>query len=293
MMDKNVNYTLVNPKSKNLAFKLFSLSVDNSDFNHIQRLGYFAVVFIEKGQGLIKVDFNNYEFESGCVFTFGPFQPFVIETDKPIIGKCILFHPEFFCIYHQIQDVACDGVLFNNIYTSPITFLDAEKTGQLQLSFQQMISEIPVTDFAQTDMLISLLRICLINISRVKIQQHPEIKDQVKSGSVPFVLQDLKHAIEQNFKSKKTSKEYADLLNVTSDNLARACKKYFDKTLSNLIADRIVVEAKRELYFTDKPIKQIAFELGYNDEYYFSRLFKKKSEISPQNYRQSVQFVSV
>ncbi len=57
-----------------------------------------------------------------------------------------------------------------------------------------------------------------------------------------------------------------------------------------MIAERIVIEAKRELYLTNKPVKEIAFELGYNDEYYFSRFFKTNADVSPQLFRETVGF---
>ncbi|MEP6750060.1 MAG: helix-turn-helix transcriptional regulator [Bacteroidota bacterium] len=64
--------------------------------------------------------------------------------------------------------------------------------------------------------------------------------------------------------------------------------KFFNKTLSNLITDRIILEAKRELYLTLKPVKAIAYDLGFTDEFHFSRYFKKNVNISPQTFRDTV-----
>ena len=57
-----------------------------------------------------------------------------------------------------------------------------------------------------------------------------------------------------------------------------------------MISERIIIEAKRELYLTNKSIKEIAYELGYEDEHYFSRFFKTNVDISPQMYRNTVGF---
>lgn len=78
------------------------------------------------------------------------------------------------------------------------------------------------------------------------------------------------------------------MLYITPKALAKITKNHFNKTLSSLINDRIIMEAKRELYLTDKPVKQIARELGYEDEYYFSRFFKVNADVSPQLYRDTV-----
>lgn len=58
--------------------------------------------------------------------------------------------------------------------------------------------------------------------------------------------------------------------------------------LAPIFNERIVIEAKRELYLTGKPVKQIAYELGFNDEFYFSRFFKGQATVSPQMYRDTV-----
>ncbi|MEX0662390.1 MAG: helix-turn-helix domain-containing protein [Balneolaceae bacterium] len=80
------------------------------------------------------------------------------------------------------------------------------------------------------------------------------------------------------------------MLTISAKALATITKKHFNKTLTELISERIIIEAKRELYLTNKPIKEIAFELGYEDEYYFSRFFKKNADVSPQFYRETVGF---
>jgi len=63
---------------------------------------------------------------------------------------------------------------------------------------------------------------------------------------------------------------------------------WVNKTPSTLINERIIIEAKRELYLTDKTVKEIAWELGYEDEYYFSRFFKVNADVSPRLYRETV-----
>ncbi len=72
--------------------------------------------------------------------------------------------------------------------------------------------------------------------------------------------------------------------------MVKIFKTHFNKTLTDLISERIIIEAKRELYLTHKSIKEIAFDLGYNDEHYFSRFFKVNADVSPQMFRETVGF---
>jgi len=100
----------------------------------------------------------------------------------------------------------------------------------------------------------------------------------------------LKNAIEEHFRTRHSSADYADLLYVSTPVLNNISRQYFNKTLTDLIAERMATEAKRELYLTAKPVKQIAFELGYGDEFYFSRFFKKHTGVSPAIFRNKVGF---
>ena len=88
-------------------------------------------------------------------------------------------------------------------------------------------------------------------------------------------------------------KEYAGKLCVSPKTLGVVVKKYLNQTTSNLIVNRIIVAAKRELYLTSKSVQIIAASLGYQDEFYFSRLFKKKVGVSPDIYRKSVGFAKL
>ena len=110
------------------------------------------------------------------------------------------------------------------------------------------------------------------------------------SQQAPPVIGDLTKAIETHFKTLHQAGDYEKLLHVSTAVLNKASKQYFRKTLTELIAERLIIEAKRHLYLTTKSVKEIAFELGYTDEFYFSRFFKKNAGVSPQAFREKVAY---
>jgi AraC family transcriptional regulator, transcriptional activator of pobA len=281
-------FTLINPQDCNLAFKIYSFN-DSSYFDHLQRLNYFSIIWVQKGNGKLKADFSTYEFDEGTIFSFSPYQPFMFES-KNLQGVSLNFHPDFFCIHKHQKDVSCNGILFNNIYDPPFVKVDDEAILQLQMLIEQMASEMEKPELAQYDILISYLKIFLINLSRIKSAEIASVEKTIETSKEPQLLQGLKEAIETNYRKLHSASDYADLLNISPKALAKAAKNYFNKTISDLIAERIIIEAKRELYLTSKSVKEIAYELGYQDEYYFSRFFKKHAEISPQIYRDTVGF---
>jgi AraC family transcriptional activator of pobA len=286
MMNQSA-FTLVNPQNGNLAFKLFSFE-DNHFFDHLQRNNYFSLIWVKEGKGTLKADFAAYDFNANTLFAFSPYQPYMIATDESLKGVAVYFHSEFFCIYKHHKEVSCNGVLYNNIYNPPFVAVDEPSAATFEMLCDQIRTEMQNPDLAQYELLVSYLKIFLITAARLKTQQQPQAAAVLSDNKEPFILQKLKDAIEENFKRKHSPSDYAELLYITPKALGKITKSYFNKTLSSLINERIIIEAKRELYLTNKTVKEIAYELGYDDEYYFSRFFKVNADVSPQMYRETV-----
>jgi AraC-like DNA-binding protein len=289
MAENQNTFTLVDPVTGNLAFKLFWFE-DNSYFDHLQRNNYFSVIWIKQGLGKLKSDFSEYDFEKDNLLAFTPYQPFMLFTGQAINGIAIQFHPDFFCIHKHHKEVSCSGILFDNIYHPPYVKIDGASAATFDMVVNQVKAEMQNKGMAQFEILVSYLKIFLITASRLKSEQQALNNDPDKINKEPVVLQSLQDAIEVHYKTKHSASEYAGMLNISAKALARITKNHFNKTISNLIAERIIIEAKRELYLTNKPIKEIAWELGYEDEYYFSRFFKTNADVSPQMYRDTVGF---
>jgi len=286
-MNDQSTFTLVDPQKGNLAFKLFTFN-NSSYFDHLQRNNYYSLIWVTRGSGKVKADFSEYSFQENTLFAFAIYQPFMFLADRKIEGIALQFHPDFFCIHKHQQEVACNGVLFNNIYNPPYVLIDEATAALLNNILEQVKAEMQNPALAQYELLISYLKIFLINASRLKTSQQPDVALAVANTEEPFILQKLKDYIEQHYKTKHAVKNYADMLNISHKALAKITKTHFNKTLTNMIAERIIIEAKRELYLTNKTVKEIAYELGYNDESYFSRFFKTNADVSPQLYRETV-----
>jgi AraC family transcriptional regulator, transcriptional activator of pobA len=280
-------FTLINPQNGNLAFKIYSFEGGHA-FDHIQRNNYYSLIWIQAGNGIVKADFSEYSFQENSLFSFAPYQPFMFSETNDLKGIVIQFHPDFYCIYMHQKEVACNGVLFNNIFDPPFITIDDTSGNIMNTLLTQMKTEMQNPALAQYELLVSYLKIFLITAARLKTEQQPQVKIALTELKEPFVLQNLKDAIDKDFKTKHSASDYAKALNISTKALAKITKTYFNKTLTSLISERIIIEAKRELYLTNKAVKEIAYELGYEDEHYFSRFFKTNADISPQMYRETV-----
>lgn len=288
MLEKSI-YTLINKQNGNLAFKISKFN-NNCNFDHIQRHNYYTLIWVIKGSGQLKADFSEFYFESNSLFAFYPYQPFMLSEKEEFEGFEINFHPDFFCIHRHNKEIACNGVLFNNIYQSPFVAVDENSSNIFSMLIQQIIDEMKTKNFEQNEMLVSYLKVFLITATRLKREQQKCIETIQINSKKLTIIQDLKTAIDKNYKDLHSASDYSSLLNISANALAKITKEFFNKTLTDLISERIIIEAKRELYLTKKPIKEIAYELGYNDELYFSRFFKTNVDVSPQLYRETVGF---
>ncbi|UTW65326.1 AraC family transcriptional regulator [bacterium SCSIO 12643] len=286
-MIDNQTYTLVDQQSGELAFKLYRFE-SIRHFDHIQRLNYYSVIWIQEGSGCALIETEKFTYSENQIFSCTPYQPFMFQPDSVTKGVVINFHPNFFCIHKHHSEVACDGVLFNNAYQFPFIDISPSDTTTLSWIISEMEKDIQQNNLATNDAILSYLKLFLINCSRIKKSQYPEVETSKEQNEEKFMVQQLKNYIETHFRTLHSPKEYADLLHITPNALTKLVKTTYNKTPSNLITERIIIEAKRELYLTNKSVEEIASELGYDDQFYFSRFFKKHTKVSPSIYRKTV-----
>lgn len=91
--------------------------------------------------------------------------------------------------------------------------------------------------------------------------------------------------VRRDFKTLKSPSEYAEILNITRGYLTQAVREVTGKPAQHWIHQEILIEAKRLLVFTHLSVKEVAYELGYSDHTYFSRLFSKLEDLSPSEFR--------
>jgi len=102
------------------------------------------------------------------------------------------------------------------------------------------------------------------------------------------LIRDFSRLIEQNYLKQKQLGFYTEELKVSSSYLSERCKRYTGKSMQQLLLDRIILEARRLLKYSALTVKEIAFELDYDDPSYFSRLYKSKTGESPLSYRDRI-----
>lgn len=94
-MEENNSFTLINPQTGNLAFKLQFFENENP-FDTIQRLNHYSIIWIKDGTGHVHADFLNYTIASDTLYSFSLYQPYQFNSETNLSGVALYFHPDFF-----------------------------------------------------------------------------------------------------------------------------------------------------------------------------------------------------
>ena len=253
----------------------FTLPFSSSDYH----------ILLFKGEGNFSVDFTEYPCNGATVLFFTPFQTLVWGSGDQIEVEGLAFHGDFYCIEYHKHDVACNGLLFNNIYLSPhITVSDAD-FDELRLLFGKIRHELTCDSAFSDAILKAYLQLILALCSRTKKQQLQDIETAIDWNRE---MKDIRQLIDTHFLTQRSPSFYASELALSPSALSKKTRQFFGKTPTQLIQDRVVLEAKKLLHLTRIPIKEIATQLNFEDVFYFSRYFRKTVGLSPLHYRQEV-----
>lgn len=249
------------------------------------RVNYFTVVWVRHGQGTFHADLAGHGFSGPTLLFFNPYQTCFLAPQSPLEGAVLRFHANFFCIETHQAEVGCNGVLFNDSYGDPQVRLDPESAAQVAAIMAQMEEEFRTAGLAHHELLVSLLKILLIKASRLKLEQQVSGDTMDALARRPDSLVRLLELVELHYRTHHGPADYASLLSMTPKALGKIVRKHLGRTLTEVIRDRILKHAKWQLLHTLRPVKEIAAEVGFADELYFSRLFRTSTGSSPTSFR--------
>jgi AraC-like DNA-binding protein len=283
MTRHNVGEDLYDPRSGGQAIRTERLRLGGTPFEPA-RTNYFCVYLIRSGAGTFWADASRFPFGPDSLLFFVPYQHVRFAPDAPVHGEVVQFHANFLCVETFHAEVGCSGVLFNDPYGVPVVPLDSRARAEVTGLFDRIRTEHDERDLAYHEVMLAHLKVLLVLATRLKASgtgacgpgadlRHP-------------VLAALRDLIEQHYRTLHSPADYAERLHVTAKTLGRIVRDHLGTTPTDLIRNRILTHAKWQLLHTLKPVKEVAREVGFADELYFSRLFKKATGRSPTAFRE-------
>ena len=284
MAKRITTHTLYDPRKGDQAIRTESLRLDCKPSDPA-RTNYFAIYFIESGSGTFWADASRFAFGPDSLLFFVPYQHIRFVPDRPVHGEVIQFHANFLCVETFHAEVGCSGVLFNDPYGIPVVTLDERAKLEVTNLIERIRKEQSESGLAFGEVMLAYLKVLLILAARLKSPKPGVCVPGANDLRHPMLVQ-LRDLIEQNYRTLHAPADYAKRLHLTAKTLGRIVREHLGTTPTDLIRNRILIHAKWQLLHTLKPVKEISRELGFSDELYFSRLFKKATGYSPTFFRE-------
>jgi AraC family transcriptional regulator, transcriptional activator of pobA len=241
-----------------------------------------SIVWNKQEENEITVDNVKYHLKKDQILFLNMFHKIDLSLSNDL--DVIKFNREFYCIEQHDTEIGCKGVLFFGGAEVPIITLIDENVAEYQQLWNAFLSELGSNDNLQIEMLQILLKRFLILSTRIYKEQNNI--QEFQEGNLDIIRNFFYH-VETHFKSKHTVGEYADIMNKPAKSLSNYFALHYTKSPLQIIQDRIMIEAKRMLLNKNYPVKEIAYELGFEDIQSFSRFFKNKAGIPPTEYKDS------
>lgn len=239
----------------------------------------YLMVFFTNGSGLHEVDFDQFEIKRGSLFVLQPGQMHHWSLSEDIEGFVIIFSQELYNLYFGQKKIN-EYNFYHSIHNRPEMVFEENEIPKLLPYFDLLIQENSQENKMQLDKMLNLLDCIHIEISRKysETYSHQAHSYNVKINTFEMLL-------EQYFTSEKLPSFYAEKLNITLKHLNRICNEILQKTATEVITDRVILEIKRMLIDKQLAVNEVAFKVGYEDYSYFSRFFKKQTGMSPTEFR--------
>lgn len=245
----------------------------------------FYEIFLFRGAARFSIDCADYESQGRTALFLTPYQTLSWHDAEHHSLRRIRFHGDYYCIEYHREEVACNGVLFNDVYEVPYVNFGEDLFAELLVIGEKMEREQGHSDASSEAVVRSYLQVLLALCSRAKLAFLEERAALCIPRPEVAAFRDL---LERHFHEERSPGFYVEQLGVSPRTFNRLLKDRFGKPPGAIIRERVVLEAKRLLHLTHKSIKEVATLLRFEDEFYFSRYFKKETGISPQHFRNEV-----
>lgn len=250
-----------------------------------QRTAVNRIYIYQDGKGSVTIDKTSLHLEKYQVLLIAKGQIFLFSKDSSLAGYEITFTDAF---WEKAPESAsnCKSVLFN--LNADNQGLAAEKNDLEELfSVAAMLNREFQTDnyINKTDALAAYLKIIMIKTANINFSLQERYNSSDRKIYTHFL-----ELVSQNYQKTREVSAYAGFLNITNKQLSGICHKQGGNPPKKIIAGMIINEAKRMLYFSASPVKEIASVLNFSSTEQFSHFFKKQTSFSPQAYRNLGQF---
>jgi len=261
---------------------LEAVEITESNCNILKTCGSseLSLLWFTSDNNKLTIDAVQCTFDTNDIISLTEFHKISIEEIHS--ARLIRWNRSLYCIIDHDSEVSCKGILYYGASTLPVIKPSPSDVQVLNTVWEMLLIELQSKDNLQLEMLQMMVKRLLILCTRIyKMQENYDSQSQ----SNVDIIREYNFLVEKHFREKHSVSEYAELLFKSPKTLSNLFKKIGDKTPLQFIQDRVMLEARRLLSYTDKNISEIGYELGFSDVQVFSRFFKKQQGVSPTEFK--------
>ena len=222
-------------------------------------------------------------YSCGFLMTLSPGERIEFDPDTTVYSCA--FHHDFFCVRVMRDEVFCDGVVFNRVRGLPVVLLPDGEIDFALNRFSELQHISSGDSVFQHEQAISVLRSLLLQAADCKLRfSHDTWDDTPQTTKISTLVARYQNLVEEHYREHLEVSQYCDMLDVTVATLNRHVKAELGQTAKQLAQERLAIEARVALRTGERSIKEVAFDLGFEDPLYFSRFFRKQFGSSPTQY---------
>ena len=244
------------------------------------RHSYFHLQWVTEGRGRHMIDFRDHSVRDSSIFIVAPGQIHFWDVEPETQGYLFNFNAE---IFPGGEGPLNDERLRARVQSHPAFYPDASQANDIAQIVSLIAAEYRQPRIGSTEIVTHLFQVLLLRTLRIE-------EPSMLSGSRPAA--NLAHrfslAVERSFRESGAVAEYARCLDVSERTLAEATKRVMGKTPKEIVQDRLLLEAKRLLMHSNMAVTEIACHLNFEDPAYFGRFFRKRTKVTPGEFKKSV-----
>ena len=283
MSNKDIYGVDINRLREDLEFSMFTIQqlfewFEQDVFANPHRLMFNAVIYITKGRGEHYIDYKLYRYKPGTIMFLSQYQVHHFDFNSDVEGYVISFKDEI--LYHGNNDAYENQI---KVALEAVNCIN-EADENYSIYFEHLLQEFQnQQNGLSAEIIRSMLRTLML---KVLVRYHQSLLSHQGTTRDGLDFKRLRDLIEEHYLHTRTVAEYARMMGKTTKKINQIARNNTGRTGKELIDDRVVLEAKRLLAYSQHSIVDIALKLGFNEATNMTKFFRRHTELTPSEFRE-------